>query len=140
MLEGLSIRAGTREDIGPVLDAWERAGARGALPDTSAALEALIAWNADALLVAELDGELVGTLIAAWDGWRGNMYRLAVVPEHQRKGIATQLVESARERLYEQGARRVTALVREADVHAAGVWSSAGYERDEEVARFVRNL
>ena len=140
MLEGLSIRAGTREDIGPVLDAWARAGASGALPDTRAALDALIAWNADALLVAELDGELVGTLIAAWDGWRGNMYRLAVVPEHQRKGIAAQLVESARERLYEQGARRVTALVREADVHAAGVWSATGYERDEEVARFVRNL
>ena len=110
------------------------------MPDTPAALEALIAWNADALLVAELDGELVGTLIAAWDGWRGNMYRLAVVPEHQRKGIAAQLVDSARERLYEQGARRVTALVREADAHAAGVWRATGYKRDEEVARFVRNL
>jgi predicted MFS family arabinose efflux permease len=36
--------------------------------------------NADpeALLVAEVDGVVVGSLIAAWDGWRGSFYRLAV--------------------------------------------------------------
>jgi ribosomal protein S18 acetylase RimI-like enzyme len=140
MLDGLSIRTGTREDIDGVLDVWARAGANGALPDTPAALRALIDWNGDALVVAELDGELVGTLIAAWDGWRGNMYRLAVLPEHQQKGIAARLVEAARKRLYEQGARRVTALVREGDERATATWRSTGYGRDEDVARFVRNL
>jgi ribosomal protein S18 acetylase RimI-like enzyme len=136
----VSIRTGTQADIQRVLDVWSRTGASGALPDTPASLGALIAWNADALLVAELDGDLVGTLIAAWDGWRGNMYRLAVVPEHQRKGIALRLVEAGRERLHQQGARRVTALVRDGDDPASGSWRAAGYERDQEVARFVRNL
>ena len=32
------------------------------------------------LLGAERDHHIVGTLIVAWDGWRGNMYRLAVLP------------------------------------------------------------
>jgi ribosomal protein S18 acetylase RimI-like enzyme len=140
MSEGLSIRAAAARDVPQVLDLWGRAGASGALPDTPAALEALLAWDAEALLVAELDGELIGTLIAAWDGWRGNMYRLAVVPEHRRTGVAAGLVEAAHERRRAKGARRVTALVREADATAVGAWHAAGYERDDLVARFVRNL
>jgi ribosomal protein S18 acetylase RimI-like enzyme len=41
--------------------------------------------------VAEGDGEIVGALIAAWDGWRGNMYRLAVREGHRREGIGLAL-------------------------------------------------
>ena len=46
------------------------------------------------LLVAEEGGEVVGVLIAAWDGWRGGMYRLAVRPERRRRGIGRLLVEA----------------------------------------------
>ena len=134
------IRAAGTDDVPRVLDVWEQAGASGALPDTPVALEALLAWDADALLVAELDGEIIGTLIAAWDGWRGNMYRLAVVPEQRRKGVAARLVETAHERLRAKGGRRVTALVREGDDRAVGAWHATGYGRDELIARFVRNL
>jgi ribosomal protein S18 acetylase RimI-like enzyme len=94
----------------------------------------------DALLVAELDGQVVGSLIAAWDGWRGNMYRLTVLPAHQRQGIARALVETAHERLRQRGARRVSALVARDDVAATALWREVGYEWQEYTARFVRNL
>ena len=35
---------------------------------------------------------MVGSLIAAWDGWRGSFYRLAVHPERRRQRIATALL------------------------------------------------
>jgi ribosomal protein S18 acetylase RimI-like enzyme len=91
-------------------------------------------------LVAELDGELVGTVIAAWDGWRGNMYRLTVRPDHRRTGIARLLAHAGEERLREKGAVRVTALVPRDDQAAAGLWSTAGYELDPFVDRFVKDL
>ena len=92
------------------------------------------------LLVAERDGAVIGALIAAWDGWRGNMYRLAVVPEQRRAGIGSRLVEAGEERLRARGARRVTALVAKEDPVARGVWLAAGYEDDTRIGRFVRNL
>ena len=55
-------------------------------------LTRLLAADPQALLVAELDGVVAGSLIAAWDGWRGSFYRLAVSPEHRRKGLATMLL------------------------------------------------
>jgi ribosomal protein S18 acetylase RimI-like enzyme len=93
------------------------------------------------LFVAETaEGELVGALIAAWDGWRGNMYRLAVHPGHRRHGIGRQLLDAGEAHLRAVGGRRVTALVAHDDPVAAGFWDAAGYPVDAEIGRRVRNL
>ena len=91
-------------------------------------------------MVAVLDGEVIGALIAGWDGWRGNMYRLAVRGEHRRKGIGIALVRAGEEYLCSRGARRITALVAFDDGAAGAFWESAGYPRDREIGRRVRNL
>ena len=109
-------------------------------PDTPEVVERLIDHTPDALLVAERDGEIVGALVAAWDGWRGNMYRLAVLGEHRRRGIARRLVEDGHERLRAKGARRITALVAHDEDEASALWRATGYRLDEEMGRFVRNL
>lgn len=90
--------------------------------------------------MAELDGEIVGALIVAWDGWRGNMYRLVVGEEHRREGIGIMLTRAGEEYLYGRGARRVTALVAFEDGAAGAFWDSAGYPKDREIGRRVRNL
>jgi ribosomal protein S18 acetylase RimI-like enzyme len=137
----VSIRLATADDIPAVLALWESARSGAAsTPDSRAVVERLIDHSDDALLVAEHQGRLAGVLVAAWDGWRGNMYRLAVLPGNRRLGIARLLVEAGHDRLREKGARRVTALVAEQEPDAVGLWRALGYERDEYVVRFVRNL
>jgi ribosomal protein S18 acetylase RimI-like enzyme len=91
-----------------------------------------------ALLVAELDGVLIGSLIAAWDGWRGSFYRLAVSPEYRRKGLATTLLREGERRLRERGAVRLTAIVADDEDGAMAFWRAAGYEPQRHRARFVR--
>src|SRR5207247_1733455 len=132
------IRAARRGDVDAVLALWATARTAAAItPDDAPAVERAIALGA--LLVAEVDGALAGTLIAGWDGWRGNMYRLAVLPAHRRRGIARALVAAAERRLRELGAPRVTALVGRDDAEAVAVWRAAGYRHDQAIARCVRN-
>jgi ribosomal protein S18 acetylase RimI-like enzyme len=136
-----TVRPAETADLPQVLALWEEARAEPAsIPDTEDALETLVAHTPDALLVAELDGEIVGAVIVAWDGWRGNIYRLAVKRECRRLGIGLQLVNTGEERLREKGVRRVTALVVTEELGAAALWKAAGYEQDRAVVRFVRNL
>jgi len=90
--------------------------------------------------VAEREGEIVGALIAAWDGWRGNMYRLAVRDDHRRKGIGLALTRAGEDYLRRCGARRVTALVAFDDEAAEAFWESADYPLHREMGRRVRNL
>jgi len=134
-----ALRTGTTTDIAGVLALWIEAGAHPTSTDDAAAVTALVERDREALLIAEIDGRLVGTLIAAWDGWRGNMYRLAVAPHVRRRGIASSLVAEGERRLRAQGCRRVTALVVDADPHAAEFWTGVDYVRYP-MKRFVRTL
>jgi ribosomal protein S18 acetylase RimI-like enzyme len=139
--ENVTIRPARTTDISGVLSVWERARSDAAsTPDDAESVSRLIEHTEDALLVAEFEGELVGVLVAGWDGWRGNMYRLAVLPWVRRRGIARRLVEAGHERLRAKGARRVTALVAHAEEEATGLWRATGYQLDEQLSRFVRNL
>jgi ribosomal protein S18 acetylase RimI-like enzyme len=103
-------------------------------------IERLMSDSPGALLVAERDGELVGAMIAAWDGWRGNMYRLAVHTECRRKGIGLALTRAGEDHLRRCGAHRVTSLVAFDDQRASGFWDRAGYPLDPEIGRRARNI
>jgi ribosomal protein S18 acetylase RimI-like enzyme len=144
MAVAVHVRAAAAADVPAVLALWGRArSATASTPDTPEAVDLLLAAGPGALLVAEdggAGGEIVGALVAAWDGWRGNMYRLAVDPGHRRRGVATALVRAGEERLRALGARRITALVAHGEAGAVGLWAAAGYARDEAIARFVRQL
>ena len=123
-----------------MLELWQRSRDWTAKTDERAGLAALIGREREALLVAERDGRLVGTLIAAWDGWRGNMYRLTVDRAWRRRGIAGRLIAAGEERLRALGARRISALVWREDGPAVLTWLSAGYEADEGTGRFVKTI
>ena len=137
----VEIRTAGPADVDAVLAVWAEARSQAAqTPDDPEAVGRLLDRDPGALLFADEDGRVVGALIAAWDGWRGNVYRLAVLPSHRRQGIALRLVEAGHARLYELGARRVTALVGGEEGAAHRLWRAVGYQRDEFVHRFVRNL
>ena len=133
-------RHATLGDIPAVLALWREADAHPTVTDDPAALETLIAGDADALLLAENGGEVVGSLIAGWNGWRGSLYRLAVHPAAQRRGIATELVRRALDELHARGARRIDAFVVTADDHAVAFWDrlkALGLRRDAPKLRYV---
>ena len=133
------VRRARPRELEAVLGVWSQARSAAASTPDDAAAVALAIEHGD-LLVAEEDGAIVGTLVAGWDGWRGNMYRLAVLPSHRRLGIAAELVAAGEASLRARGARRITALVGRGDPVAMGLWRSAGYSHDAQIARFVKNV
>jgi ribosomal protein S18 acetylase RimI-like enzyme len=137
----MTVRRCELEDVPAVLGLWSLArSAHATTPDRGDDLRRLITQMPGSLLVAERGGKIIGTLIAGWDGWRGNLYRLTVHPGHRRDGVARELVRAGEAHLRERGARRVTALVGHDDPVAAAFWDAAGYPIDVEIGRRVRNL
>ena len=134
-----TIRGAGAQDIAAVLDLWAAASSLPSVTDSPDGLARLLAADPQALLVAELEGVQAGSLIAAWDGWRGSFYRLAVLPGHRRKGLATMLLREGERRLRERGAVRLTAIVADDEAGAMSFWRAAGYEQQQHRARFVRH-
>jgi ribosomal protein S18 acetylase RimI-like enzyme len=138
--DGLSIRACRLEDIEVVLELWRQAEATPSETDTAENLRRAVAESPAHVLVAEVGGRLVGSIIGAFDGWRGNIYRLAVHPDYRRQGIARALVAAVEKKLAERGAKRITALVEKDHSWAMSFWEAVGYRTDERIVRRVRNL
>jgi ribosomal protein S18 acetylase RimI-like enzyme len=134
-----SIRRGCASDAEAVVALWRRSGAVRTVTDDVESIEVLLRRDAEALLVAAADGGVIGSLIVGWDGWRGELYRLAVDPSWRRRGVATSLVREGEARLRALGTRRVAAIVMTAHDHARGFWQSMGYEAAPQT-RYVRSL
>lgn len=138
-----AIRQARPEEATQVLALWQEAHATPSPTDTRDAVVKLLGEAAAVLLVAEADSRLVGTVIGGWDGWRGSIYRLAVLPAYRRQGIARELVGEAERRLHGMGARRISALVESDHPWATGFWDSlgaSGYRHDERMRRYVKTL
>ena len=136
-----TIRHATKDDVDDVLELWRRAGAHPSATDTPHDLARVIdAPNAAVLVAVAEDGTLVGSVIAAFDGWRGNLYRMAVDPKERRLGLARRLNAEAGDWLRAAGARRLSALV-EGDREIAQVfWEAVGFEHYEGMRRYSKNL
>jgi ribosomal protein S18 acetylase RimI-like enzyme len=139
--DALAIRPVREDELGAVLRLWDAADVTPpSVSDSIAGLTGLTHAPNAVLLVAIVDGRIVGSVIGGWDGWRGNIYRLAVAPEYRRRGVARRLVSEISNVLFDRGAHRLSALVEHDHEWAIAFWESLrdlGYEQDPKFTRYI---
>jgi len=89
-------------------------------------------------LVAEANGDLVGSVLATHDGRKGWINRLAVSPALRRQGIARQLLAEAEDRLSEQGIEIIACLIEDWNADSKLFFERAGYNRFDEISYFTK--
>ncbi|MFI6033678.1 GNAT family N-acetyltransferase [Streptomyces sp. NPDC051315] len=151
-MSDLRIRAATPDDLDTVLAFWKTSAEGTSISDDRDGVERLITRDPEALILAmEVpplqhgrepggEGELVGTVIAGFDGWRCHLYRLAVHPGRRRQGIGSALLTAAEERFVRLGGRRGDAMVLTRNETAHHAWRAAGYTPEEHWRRWVKPL
>ncbi|MGW5330423.1 GNAT family N-acetyltransferase [Streptomyces sp. NPDC004014] len=139
-MTGLSLRPALPADLDGVLAFWRTAAEGTSISDDRAGVERLVARDPGALILAEVEGELAGTVIAGFDGWRCHLYRLAVDPGRRRQGIGSALLAAAEERFAVLGGRRADAMVLVRNETAQHAWRGAGYGPEERWRRWVKPL
>ena len=85
-------------------------------------------------LVGEIDGRIVASVMAGYDGHRGWINYLAVHPDFQRRRVASELMEAAQAVLLELGCPKINLQVRLSNESAVGFYKSIGYAQDEVVS------
>ena len=88
----------------------------------------------DQIFVAEENGEIIGACIAGYDGHRGWLYAIAVLPGHRRKNIGGQLVSFALQALKSRGCIKVNLQIRATNIEVASFYKSLGFTIEDHLS------
>lgn len=91
----------------------------------------------DLIFVSERDQQIVGACMAGYDGHRGWLYAVAVLPEQRRSGIGTSLVSATLEELKKLGCIKVNLQIRSTNTAVAAFYESLGFATEDRLSMGV---
>jgi ribosomal protein S18 acetylase RimI-like enzyme len=80
-----------------------------------------------AVLVGEMDGQVVASVMVGHDGHRGVLYYLAVDPAFQKRGFGKAIHAAAVDWLRQRGVWKINLMVRAENKAVSGFYESLGY-------------
>ena len=118
-------------DFSQVINLWQNAGPGIHLRRSDERNEILkkLRRDPDLFLVAEINGEIIGTVLGGFDGRRGMVYHLAVVDRFRKKGIGALLMDELEKRMKQKGCIRSYLLVTSDNLDAIRFYTSRGWEQ-----------
>ena len=133
--ENLVIRAYVESDEAQVIQLW-----RAVFPDNpswnvpKADIDRKLAVQRELFLVGDLDGEIVGTVMAGFDGHRGWVHLVAVSPKHRQQGFGRAMMIEAEKKLRDIGCTKINLQVRATNQGVIAFYESLGYAVEERVS------
>lgn len=125
------IRGYQDTDEAAVCALWREVLAReGAHNNPVLSIRRKVAIDRDLFLVAEIDGRVVGTAMGGYDGHRGWIYSLAVLPRYQRRGIGRAMIERLESLLAERGCVKIKLQILADNADAESFYNNLGYQTE----------
>ena len=84
--------------------------------------------------VATIDDDVVGTVMAGYDGHRGWLYAVAVARERRMHGIGTALVRQAEQALAALGCMKINLQLADGNDAVAAFYETLGYAIEKRVS------
>lgn len=108
--------------------------------DTPEEIQKKLERDPDLFLVAEIDKEIIGTVIGAFDGRRGMIYHLAVHKRFRGQGIGAMLLAEVEKRLQAKGCLKCLMHVLDDNTEAIQFYKNKGWRHATEDVVFVKEF
>lgn len=129
----MEIRVFRQEDFEEVITLWERCDLLRPWNDPEMDIERKLQHSPDLFLVAEVAGEVIGSLMGGYDGHRGSAYYLGVHPEYRGRGIANALLNRLEKKLIARGCPKIHIPLREESDLVIGLYEKLEYEHQDTI-------
>jgi ribosomal protein S18 acetylase RimI-like enzyme len=117
-------------DFPQVIDLWKNAGPGIHLrrSDEKDEIVKKLERDPDLFLVAEIDEQIIGTVLGGFDGRRGMVYHLAVNSRYRKLGVGAALMKELETRMKQKGCIRSYLLVTRDNLEAIRFYENSGWE------------
>jgi len=88
----------------------------------------------DLIFLVEHENDIIGACMAGWDGHRGWLYAVAILPEFRRTGVGSKLVKSAIRELKALGCIKVNLQIRASNTEIVTFYQSLGFSIEERLS------
>lgn len=136
----LAIRRATPADEDTIVALWRTCAVTHPNTNPHKEIARSQEFRSSRLLVGEIDGRLVSTVMVGYEGRRGWVNYLAVDPTLQRQGIGRAMMAVAEEWLLELGCPKINLQVRESNTKVLAFYARLGYSDDKVVSLGKRIL
>tara|TARA_R110001606_G_scaffold3223_2_gene13968 strand:- start:1672 stop:2082 length:411 start_codon:yes stop_codon:yes gene_type:complete len=124
----MQIYAAKESDIEDVIRLWRACDLTRPWNDPAADFHQALANETSAILLAHIEGQLVGSVMTGFDGHRGWVYYLAVAPDFRKCGLGRKMMEAAEAWLRKRDAPKIQLMVRDDNEAAIGFYKALGYD------------
>jgi GNAT superfamily N-acetyltransferase len=126
----MEIRKLSADDYGRIIELWVKAelSHRPEGRDSRDEMVRQINEFGDLFLGAFIGDELVGVIVGTDDGRKGWINRLAVLPGHQRQGVAIELIQSIEKALKARNRQIISVLIELPNDSSMSLFEKAGYK------------
>ena len=121
-----------------VIDLWRKCNLIVPQNDPAEDIRKKLDFQPELFFIGLLDGKMIGSIMAGYEGHRGWINYLAVVLEFQRHGYGEQLVHKAIEELKKMGCLKVNLQVRRSNTSTIDFYKHLGFKEDDAVSLGMR--
>ncbi|WP_082524689.1 GNAT family acetyltransferase [Pseudorhodoferax sp. Leaf274] len=129
----MHIRPYREADEAAVVSLWQACGLTRPWNDPHKDIARKLTVQRELFLVGELEGCIVASVMAGFDGHRGWVNYLAVAPQLQGQGHGAALMQRIEERFLALGCPKVSLLVRSTNSAVLAFYRRLGYAVDDAV-------
>ena len=125
------VRVFKESDEARVIELWTFAGLVRAWNDPRKDIARKLKVQRELFLVAELEGTVVGVVMAGYEGHRGWVSYLAVDIGQRRRGIGSALMRDVERRLRLLGCPKINLQVRTENAEVQAFYAALGFKNDQ---------
>ena len=135
MLKETMIRAMTAKDYDQVRALWMKISGFGirSMDDSREGVERFLERNPDCSVVAERNGEIIGSILCGHDGRRGCLYHVCVHPDYRKQGIGKNMVVFAMQALKREKINTVCLIAFTVNDIGNAFWKEIGWTKREDL-------
>ena len=128
--EKTTIRLFLDTDTDAIIALWQACELTRAWNNPEKDIQRKLAVDDDLFLVAESQGNIVGSVMGGYDGHRGWINYLAVDPGQRKRGLGKQLMLAVEQRLLDLGCPKINLQIRTGNEAVMEFYRAIGFTED----------